>query len=108
MGAIRLKTAVPGPRSQELHRRRQEAVPRGVHQSTPLYVARSDGALIEDVDGNVFIDLAGGIGCLNVGHRNSSVTAAIHRQVDRFLHTCAQVTPYEDYITLAEKLNHLA
>ena len=67
----------------------------------------AEGALLEDVDGNTFIDLAGGIGCLNVGHRNSSVTSAIHRQVDRFLHTCAQVTPYEDYITLAEAMNRL-
>jgi len=108
MGAIRLRTEVPGPRSRELHQRREQAVPRGLSHATPVYVAKADGALIEDVDGNVFIDLAGGIGCLNVGHRNSSVTAAIHRQVDRFLHTCAQVTPYEDYITLAEKLNHLA
>ena len=67
----------------------------------------ADGALLEDVDGNTFIDLAGGIGCLNVGHRNPAVTAAIHQQVDRFLHTCAQVTPYEDYIALAEALNRL-
>jgi len=107
MGAIRLKTAVPGPRSQELHRRRQEAVPRGVHQSTPLYVARSDGALLEDVDGNVFIDLAGGIGFLNVGHRDPAVVSAIHQQADRFLHTCVQVTPYEEYIALAEALNRI-
>jgi 4-aminobutyrate aminotransferase/(S)-3-amino-2-methylpropionate transaminase len=59
------------------------------------------------VDGNVFIDLAGGIGCLNVGHRNAAVTSAIHQQVDRFLHTCAQVTPYEDYIVLAEVMNRI-
>ena len=108
MGAIRLRTPVPGPRSQELHQRRQHAIPRGLSHSTPVYVAKADGALLEDIDGNVFIDLAGGIGCLNVGHRHSSVTSAIHQQVDRFLHTCAQVTPYEDYITLAEKLNQLA
>ena len=107
MGAIRLRTAVPGPRSQELHRRREQAVPRGLSHATPIYVARAEGALLEDVDGNVLIDFAGGIGCLNVGHRNSSVTSAIHRQVDRFLHTCAQVTPYEDYIALAEAMNRL-
>ena len=80
MSAIRLKTTVPGPRSQELHRRRQQAVPRGVHQSTPVYIVRSEGALLEDVDGNVFIDLAGGIGCLNAGHRDPAVVAAIHEQ----------------------------
>ena len=107
MGAIRLRTAVPGPRSQTLHQRRQLAVPRGLSHATPVYVAKADGALLEDVDGNVFIDLAGGIGCLNVGHRNSAVTSAIRRQVDRFLHTCAQVTPYQDYITLAERMNQI-
>jgi 4-aminobutyrate aminotransferase / (S)-3-amino-2-methylpropionate transaminase / 5-aminovalerate transaminase len=107
MGEIQLRTAVPGPRAQHLHARRQQAVPRGLSHSMPIYIAKADGALLEDVDGNVLIDLAGGIGCLNVGHRNSSVTAAIHRQVDCFLHTCAQVTPYEDYVTLAERLNQL-
>jgi 4-aminobutyrate aminotransferase/(S)-3-amino-2-methylpropionate transaminase len=107
MGAIRIRTAVPGPRSQELHKRREQAVPRGLSHATPIYVARAEGALLEDVDGNTFIDFAGGIGCLNVGHRNSAVTAAIHQQVDRFLHTCVQVTPYEDYIALAEAMNRL-
>jgi 4-aminobutyrate aminotransferase/(S)-3-amino-2-methylpropionate transaminase len=107
MGAICLRTAVPGSRSQALHQRRQRAVPRGLSHATPVFVAKSDGALIEDVDGNVFIDLAGGIGCLNVGHRNSAVTSAIHQQVDRFLHTCAQVTPYENYIILAERMNQI-
>ncbi len=107
MGAIFLRTAVPGPRSQELQRRRERAVPRGLSHATPVYVASAEGALLKDVDGNTFIDLAGGIGCLNVGHRNSLVTSAIHRQVDLFLHTCAQVTPYEDYVALAEAMNRL-
>jgi 4-aminobutyrate aminotransferase / (S)-3-amino-2-methylpropionate transaminase / 5-aminovalerate transaminase len=107
MGAIRLRTAVPGPRSRELQARRERSVPRGLSHATPVYVARAEGALLEDVDGNVFIDFAGGIGCLNVGHRNSSVASAIHQQVDRFLHTCAQVTPYEGYIALAEVMNRL-
>ncbi|HEX8801330.1 MAG TPA: aminotransferase class III-fold pyridoxal phosphate-dependent enzyme, partial [Terriglobales bacterium] len=107
MGSIRLRTAIPGPCSQVLQARREQAVPRGLSHATPVYVARANGALIEDVDGNVLIDLAGGIGCMNVGHRHSSVTAAIHRQVDRFLHTCAQVTPYEDYILLAETMNRI-
>ncbi len=107
MGAIRLRTAIPGPRSQQLHARREQAVPRGLSQATPVYVAKAEGALLEDVDGNTFIDLAGGIGCLNVGHRNPAVTAAIHQQVDRFLHTCAQVTPYEDYVALAETMNRI-
>jgi 4-aminobutyrate aminotransferase/(S)-3-amino-2-methylpropionate transaminase len=63
--------------------------------------------VLEDVDGNRFIDLAGGIGCSNAGHRSPAVVEAIHAQADRFLHTCVQVTPYESYIRLTERLNHL-
>jgi len=107
MGAINLRPAIPGPRSQALHKRREQSAPRGLSRATPIYVAKTDGALIQDVDGNTFVDLAGGIGCLNVGHRHSGVTSAIHQQVDRFLHTCVQVTPYEDYIALAEVMNRI-
>ena len=105
MSAILLKTAVPGPRSIELAKRRAEAVPRGVAQTTPVFVEKALGAVIEDVDGNRFIDLAGGIGCVNSGHRAPAVQAAIERQADKFLHTCFMVTPYESYIRLAERLN---
>ena len=64
--------------------------------------------MIEDVDGNRFIDLAGGIGCLNAGHRPPEVIAAIQSQSERFLHACFMVTPYEAYVRLAERLNALA
>ena len=87
--------------------RRIAAVPRGVFSATPVFAARAEGATVEDVDGNVFIDLAGGIGCVNVGHRAGPVVAAIREQVDRYLHTCFSVSPYEGYIRLAERLNEL-
>jgi len=105
MGAIQLRTAVPGPASKELWRRREQAVPLGVYSAAPVFVARSEGALVEDVDGNRLIDFAGGIGCLNVGHRAPRVLAGIRAQIDRYLHTCFSVTPYEPYISLAEKMN---
>jgi 4-aminobutyrate aminotransferase / (S)-3-amino-2-methylpropionate transaminase / 5-aminovalerate transaminase len=108
MPSIHLKTTIPGPRSQALAARLAEAVPRGVSQLTGIFVRRSEGAIIEDVDGNRFLDFAGGIGCLNAGHREPGVVAALHAQVDRFLHTCFMVTPYEGYVRLAEKLNALA
>lgn len=107
MPSIQLKTSIPGPRSLELGARRLNAVPRGVSQVTPVFVEKTEGAIIEDVDGNRFLDFAGGIGCTNSGHRNPRVTAALHKQVDRFLHTCFMMTPYESYIRLAEKLNAL-
>jgi 4-aminobutyrate aminotransferase/(S)-3-amino-2-methylpropionate transaminase len=107
MSTIQLRTPVPGPNSRALGERREAAVPRGVSQATPVYVARAQDAWIEDVDGNRYLDFAGGIGCLNVGHCNPEVTAAIESQLHYFLHTCVQVTPYESYIRLAERMNAL-
>jgi 4-aminobutyrate aminotransferase / (S)-3-amino-2-methylpropionate transaminase / 5-aminovalerate transaminase len=105
MPHIELRTPVPGPKSQELMKRRQAAVARGVFHATPIFAARAEGALVEDVDGNRFIDFAGGIGCLNAGHRTPRIVAAIREQLDAFMHTCFSVAPYENYIALAEKMN---
>ena len=107
MGSIKLKTSIPGPSSQALMLRRNSAVPRGVYHSTPVFAARAEGALVEDVDGNIFIDLAGGIGCVNVGHRAEPVLSAIAEQIGKYLHTCFSVSPYEGYVELAERLNRL-
>jgi 4-aminobutyrate aminotransferase / (S)-3-amino-2-methylpropionate transaminase / 5-aminovalerate transaminase len=107
MSTIQLHTTIPGPRSQALMKRRNAAVVRGTYHATPIFVAKSEGAVIEDVDGNRMIDFAGGIGCLNTGHRAPVVIAALRRQLDRFLHTSFNVLPYESYITVCEKLNAL-
>ncbi len=107
MPTIQIRTAIPGPKSQELMRRREAAVSRGVSHATPIFAARAEGAVLEDVDGNRFLDFAGGIGVLNVGHRAPRVVAALRDQIDQFLHTCFSVSPYAKYIELAEKLNSL-
>jgi 4-aminobutyrate aminotransferase / (S)-3-amino-2-methylpropionate transaminase / 5-aminovalerate transaminase len=107
MSTIQLRTSIPGPKSQELMRRRQTAVARGVSHATPIFAARAEGAILEDVDGNRFLDFAGGIGVVNAGHRAPRVVAAIREQLDAFIHTCFSVAPYEKYIALAEKLNSL-
>lgn len=107
MGSIRLQTKIPGPHSRELQGRKQQALPRGLNQHTPVFVARAEGALLEDVDGNVLIDLSGGIGCLNSGHRPPAVVSAVHAQTDLFLHTCSHVTLYDCYVELAETLNRI-
>jgi len=88
--------------------RREAAVPRGPSLVSPVCAEKSEGAWIEDVDGNRYIDFAGGIGCLNSGHRPPGVEAALREQIGKFLHLCFGVTPYESYIALAEKLNALA
>ncbi|HXZ18807.1 MAG TPA: 4-aminobutyrate--2-oxoglutarate transaminase [Candidatus Acidoferrales bacterium] len=108
MGAIQLRTSIPGPASKELWLRRRQAVPAGVYSAAPVFIAHAEGALVEDVDGNRLIDFAGGIGCLNVGHRAPRVLAALRAQLDRYLHACFSVTPYEPYISLAEKMNAAA
>ena len=70
----------------------------------PFVIEHGHGCVVTDVDGNTFLDWSGGIGCLNVGHTNAAVSAALHRQVDRFLHTDFTVMPYEAYVELAERL----
>jgi 4-aminobutyrate aminotransferase/(S)-3-amino-2-methylpropionate transaminase len=107
MSTIQLRTQIPGPKSRALSERRSKAVARGLSHSTPIYVAKAEDAWLEDVDGNRYIDFAGGLGCANAGHRQEAVVDAIRSQLDKFLHTCVQVTPYEGYIRLAERMNEV-
>jgi 4-aminobutyrate aminotransferase/(S)-3-amino-2-methylpropionate transaminase len=107
MKTIQLRTSIPGPRSLELMRRRNDAVVHGAFHATPVFVNTAEGAVIEDVDGNRMIDFAGGIGCLNTGHRAPAVVEAVRRQLNRFLHTSFNVLPYESYVRVAERLNQL-
>src|SRR5215470_13327901 len=105
MSTIQLRTSIPGPRSQALMARRNAAVVQAAFHATPVFINKSEGAAIEDVDGNRMIDFAGGIGCLNTGHRAPNVVEAIRRQLDRFLHTSFNVLPYESYVAVCERLN---
>lgn len=106
-GSQRVPITLPGPRSQELIERRDAAVPRAVFNTVPIFVADGVGAGLTDVDGNRFIDLAGGLGVLNVGRANQRVLQAVHDQVDRFMHECFHVSMYEGYVELAEALNRI-
>src|SRR6266403_2721627 len=107
MSTIQLRTSIPGPRSQALMKRRNAAVVQAAYHATPVFVAKAEGAVVEDVDGNRLIDFAGGIGCLNTGHRAPGVVEAVRRQLDRFLHTSFNVLPYESYVAVCERLNAL-
>lgn len=102
-----LVTEIPGPRSRALMARRVAAVPKGVGGTMPVFAQRAGGGVVVDVDGNSFIDLGAGIAVLNVGSSAELVSAAIAEQAARFTHTCFQVTPYESYVELAERLNAL-
>ena len=103
----RVALTLPGPRSKELIERRDAAVPRAVFNTVPIFVADGNAAGVTDVDGNRFIDLAGGLGVLNVGRANDRVQRAVRDQVDRFLHECFHVSMYEGYVELAEALNRI-
>jgi 4-aminobutyrate aminotransferase/(S)-3-amino-2-methylpropionate transaminase len=88
--------------------RRKAAVARGPFHGTPIFVDHAHGALITDVDGNVFIDLAAGIGVVNTGHTPEKLVGAIKAQADKLLHGSFNVTPYESYVALCERLNEKA
>src|SRR5436305_2663151 len=91
---------IPGPNSRELLARRQEFVARGVSSSMNVFAAKADGAIIEDVDGNRYIDFAGGIGAMNIAHALPELTKAIAEQAARFTHTYFRVLLYEPYLAL--------
>jgi 4-aminobutyrate aminotransferase/(S)-3-amino-2-methylpropionate transaminase len=107
MSYIRINTEIPGPKSKQLLARRAAALPSGLGRATDVVVERAEGALVFDVDGNTFIDLAGGIGMLAVGHSPAPVVQAIQKQAEKFIHPCALVTTYEPYVALAELLNEI-
>jgi 4-aminobutyrate aminotransferase/(S)-3-amino-2-methylpropionate transaminase len=108
VGVIRLVTEIPGPKSRALVARRDAATPPGAAKLTPIAVASARGAQVTDVDGNVFLDLAGGIGTLAVGHTPTAVVEAIRAQAEQLLHMCAIVATYEPAVAVAERLNALA
>jgi 4-aminobutyrate aminotransferase/(S)-3-amino-2-methylpropionate transaminase len=102
--AIELKTEVPGPRSLEVLERLRASVAAPLTITFPVVAAEARRVTITDVDGNTFIDFAGGVGCLNVGHSHPQVVQAAQEQLDRFSHTDFTVVPYEVYARLAERL----
>lgn len=107
MASIKIVTDVPGPRSRAITARREAIVPRGVYTANPVAIDSAHGAVVEDVDGNRYLDFAGGIGTLNVGHSAPAVVSAVRGQLDRFTHTCFAVASYESYIGLAERMARL-
>jgi 4-aminobutyrate aminotransferase/(S)-3-amino-2-methylpropionate transaminase len=107
--AIELRTEIPGPRSRALGEERRRWVGKGVTEARHgIFFARGQGARLFDVDGNVFLDLAGGIGCLNAGHSAPRVVEAARAQLERLQHTCFMVASYEPYVALARKLCEIA
>lgn len=105
---VKLQTEIPGPLSKEILDRRNKYVPKGISNNCQSFVKKAQGAMVEDVDGNHYIDFAGAIGTLNVGHSHPRVVRALQEQASQFIHTGFNVMMYESYINLAERLCQLA
>lgn len=105
---VKLQTEIPGPKSKEILEKRKQYVPKGISNNCLSFVKKAKGALVEDVDGNTYIDFAGAIGTLNVGHSHPKVVQAVQEQASQFIHTGFNVMMYESYINLAERLCMLA
>ena len=106
--SIELRTEIPGPRSREITERKERVVADPLGLYLPIVIADGKGATVTDVDGNSFVDFAGGVGCLNVGHAHPRVVAAVQEQAARFFHTDFTIVPYEIYVEYAERLTALA
>ncbi|GAA1322853.1 aminotransferase class III-fold pyridoxal phosphate-dependent enzyme [Leucobacter albus] len=100
----KLVTEIPGPRSREIHERRQRVIPPGVHTVFPVYIDRAHDSIVVDVDGNQLIDVCGGIGVTTIGHTDEAVVAAAREQVGKVTHTLFTMNAYEPYVRVAELL----
>lgn len=99
---------LPGPKAQAIIDRREAAVPSAIRCSYPVVIERGEGAMIEDVDGNKFLDWIGGVGVLNIGFSQPEVVEAVKEQADKYFHGMFNVVTHEGYVALAEKLGSIA
>ncbi len=99
---------VPGDRSFELISRKIDAVPKALAGNTyPIAIKRGEGAMVEDLDGNIFVDFIGGVGVLNIGYSHPEVISALKEQSEKYFHTMLSIITHDGYIALAEKLNEM-
>jgi len=102
-----VRTEIPGPKSKKLQKNRESFVAMGHGSISDIFIDKAIGANLIDVDENIFIDFAGGIGTMNIGHSHPKVVRAIKDQSSQYIHPCFTVAPYETYINLAKKLSSL-
>ena len=93
--------------TEKLARDRREFIPRGIFNMTPLIISEAKGARVKDITGRQYIDFAGGVGVLNVGHCPDALVEVLRDQAGKYIHTCFHLMMYEPYIALAEKLSHI-
>ena len=100
-------TPLPGPKAKEIIDRRANAMPNGIKCGYPCVIKRGEGAMFEDVDGNIFLDWIGGVGVLNIGYSNKKLIDAVKDQSDKYFHAMMNIVTHERYIELAEKMNKI-
>jgi 4-aminobutyrate aminotransferase/(S)-3-amino-2-methylpropionate transaminase len=103
----KIVTPLPGPKAKAIIERRAKAIPNAIRCVYPCVIERGEGAMYEDVDGNVFLDWIGGVGVMNIGYSNEKVIEAVKNQSDKYFHAMMNMSTHENYITLAEKLNSI-
>lgn len=103
----KIVTALPGPKACDVIARRAAAVPGAIKCSYPVVISKGAGAMVEDVDGNIFLDWIGGVGVLNIGYSHPEVVAAVKEQADKYFHGMMNIVTHDGYIRLAEKMNSI-
>lgn len=99
---------LPGPKAKAIIDRRAAAVPTAIRCGYPVVIEKGEGAMIEDVDGNKFLDWIGGVGVLNIGFSQAEVVEAVKQQAEKYFHGMFNVVTHEGYVSLAEKLAQIA
>ncbi len=103
----KIVTPLPGPKAKEIIERRAKAMPDAIRCIYPCVIKRGEGAMFEDVDGNIILDWVGGVGVLNIGYSNEKAIEAVKAQSEKYFHSMMNITTHEGYIKLAEKLNEI-
>ncbi|MBN7773646.1 aspartate aminotransferase family protein [Clostridium aminobutyricum] len=102
-----ITSTVPGPKAQAIMDRRAASIPNAIKCGYPCVIARGEGAMFEDVDGNIFLDWIGGVGVLNIGYSNPELIEAAKAQCDKYFHAMQNIVVHEGFIELAEKMNEI-
>lgn len=100
-------TPLPGPKASAILERRKEAIPGAIKSVYPCVISRGEGAMLEDVDGNIFLDWVGGVGVLNIGYSHPELVEAVKAQSEKYFHAMMNIVTHEGYIELAEKMNQI-
>lgn len=102
-----IKTILPGPKAKKILDRRKDAIPGAIKSVYPCVIEKGEGAILEDVDGNIFLDWVGGVGVLNIGYSHPELIESVREQAGKYFHAMVNIVTHEGYIKLAEKMNEI-